>query len=209
MSVPVNPLARPYLDRLAGLVEPDGYLREEEVEARAQLLLNEFLKFHFSGQPFQTASAAGGTEAKAFDECGLLFDRASPPQPQLLPLIHVLLADRREIRKSQTSARVEISEERWTWNVLVRTAAQSPVTPGAAADLADHATAEAERANRRVAGQLHWLLRSSEMQALALKGLGSVEVGSAPRIIPSGAWCIRQLVFSGRVFLRIPLNLPG
>lgn len=195
MPASTHPLDKPHLDALSGLPENGSTAGEEEIERRAQELLNAWFGFYLSGQPFQPQ----GGEIKTFDACDLLFGKADPPSPHSKPLLHILLVDRVLVGKSAVSEILESIEERWTYNALVRTAAQSPVLPAATGALKDAAVVESDRTNRRVASQVHWLLNSPEVQALALKGLGNIQATAGPREVAAGGWDLRQIVFTSRV----------
>lgn len=207
MPIPQNPLTKPHLDKLLGLNEPGDSAGAEEIERRAQEILNEWLKFYFSGDPFNTPDGEGAA-SKTFEPCALLFGQDDPGSPIEKPILHVLLADRRDGEGSRVHGGFMAYDGRWTWNILIRCHPQTPAAPAAADPTADSAKRTAERINRRAADQCRWLLHSSHTQELAIKGIGRIRVDNGPRQIPAGPMIMRQIVFSARVSYRVPLNEP-
>jgi hypothetical protein len=207
MPIPPNPLSKPHLDKLLGLNDPGDSAGSEEIERRAQELFNEWLKFYFSGNPFPSTES-GETISKTFEACSLLYGQATPENPSTKPILHFLLADRRDGDGRRIPGDFLAFDARWTWNILIRSHPQLPASPSATGPATDNAKLTAERVNRRLADQCRWLLLSHHTQDLAVKGIGQIRVENGPRQIPAGASIMRQIVFSARVSYRIPLNEP-
>ena len=207
MLIPPQDLNHPHLDKLAGLSEPFGSAGEEEIERRAQEILNEWQKIFFSGISFQTP-ANPGTDTRTFEHCEILWGRAIPADPGTLPILHSVLVDRRDGDPVRNGAGIWMVRGEWTWNTFVRTHPQLPASDSAATVPADGAVRSSDRLARRVGDQFAWLLRSPHTQSLALKGIGNMRLLSGPRDIQSGSWCIRQLVFSTSVTFRMIANDP-
>jgi hypothetical protein len=190
------PLDHAHVNLHSGLLEPLNSPGGEEVERRVQELLKEFLGTYFNGVPFATALPGGGSESRTFAECHLLFDQATPPDGLAKPLIHTLLADRRDRDRERGREGYYAHASAFVWNILVRTHPQVPAS-GAGGD--DSARRVSFRECRRVADQIRWLLLSPHAKDLSLKGILDIRVTNGPREIPSGAWYMRQLVVSGEV----------
>ncbi len=207
-AIPTNPLTKPHLDKLAGLNDPGDVAGAEEIERRVQDIFNQWLKCYFGGNPFQTP-AESGTVAKTFQQCEILWGRATPDKKGRFPILHTMLADRRDgapVRIRQNLSKV-VGD--WTWNVFVRSHPQMPVSPADSGPAKDSAIIEADRICTRVGDQYAWLIRSAHAQELALKGIGRVAVASGPRPVQSGGWYLNQLVISARITFRIRNNAPG
>lgn len=198
MTLPLHNLIRPHLDKLAGLAEPAGSAGEEEIERRVQELLNEWQKFYFSGIAFPSLG-----QDRAFEKCEILWGRAIPSKPGTLPILHTVLADRRDGNPERSGDGGWIMRGEWTWNTFVRTHPQLPSGASAPAPERDSAVNTADRLARLVGDQYAWLLRSAHAQDLSFKGIGGLRLLSGPRDIQSGSWCIRQLVISATVTFRV------
>lgn len=192
---------------MAGFAEPLGTAGAEEVERRAQELLNEWFKFYFSGVPFQTP-VGSGSEAKTFPDCEILWGQATPSMPAVKPILHLLLADRRDGTASEVGKNLWRNQGQWTWNALLRVSPQLPVNPGVANVATDVAQVEAERACRRIGDQCRWLLASAHIQELAVKGIGRLKIENGPRVIPAGSWHLRQIVFTTEMVWHHRTNRP-
>jgi hypothetical protein len=206
--IPTNPLSHVHVDKFAGFPEPAGSPGEEEIERRAQELLNEWFEFYFSGNEFQTPVSEEVTEGKSFQAADVLWDQDTLPNPAPNPILHLLLADRRDGDPIQVEKNLWRVQGRWTWNALIRVSAQLPAAAGAAVPVGDNATRSAGRICRRVADQCRWLLRSAHTQELAVKGITHLKVDNGPRQIPGGPWHIRQIVFSAEVIHHQRSNQP-
>jgi hypothetical protein len=206
MAISPLPLSRPHLDKLSGLAEPVGSPSAAEIERRAQELLNEWLKFYFSGSPFTTLGSNGSTIQITHERCELLFDHAAPTTPAAKPLLHTLLADRRDGEPVSVGNNLAAVNGIWTWNTLARVAPQTPAgeSPGTPGTMI--AYAPAANLCRRVADQLAWLLRSAHTQDLSHKGIGNIRLLNGPRLVQSGPWFLRQVVWSADVTFHIHLN---
>lgn len=205
-SIPLHPLIKPHLDKLAGLSEPEGAAGPEEIERRAQEILNEWQKFYFSGSSFTTPSGNDMIN-RTFQQCEILWGQATATSPSALPVLHTILADRRDgdpVRMGPSLYRVEGD---WTWNTFIRT---HPQNPGGAEALpvSDAAGLEADRVCRRVADQYAWLLRGPHIQELAFKGISHLRVTNGPRSVQSASWCLRQIVYTAKVAYHIQGNDP-
>jgi len=201
------PLTKAHVNPLSGLAEPAGGPGEEEIERRAQELWAEWLSRYFTGTSFDTADGSGGLEAKTFAHCAIRFDSATLPVVQAKPLLHVLLADRRDREPERQGGGRWAHDARFVWNLLVRTHPSQPAAPGSPPP--DGAAIHAERQCRRLADQLRWLLTSYEAQALSAKGILELRVENGPREIPAGAWFLRQLVVSARIRWETPNHEPA
>lgn len=208
-TIPPHALTKPHLDKLAGLNEVgDNLAQAEEIERRVQALLNEWLKFHFSGNPFTTPLAGQADETKTFTLCEILFGRGIPENPGQLPILHVQLTDRRDGDPVRIPGGMKKVVGDWTWNIFIRTHPQLPASPAAASPDKDSALESADRECRRVGDQLAWLLRSPAAQALALKGIGQLRLVTGPRPIQAGAWALNQLIVTAKITFRISGNSP-
>lgn len=208
MNIPTHSLAKAHLDGLSGLAEPAGLPTAAEVERRAQELLNEWLKFYFSGSAFTSPAANGGTVQVTHEACELLFDHAAPTTPSTKPLLHTLLADRRDGDPVSVGGGLAAVQGVWTWNTLARVAPQVPANAAEDSQGAVNARRTASQLCRRVGDQFAWLLRSAHTSDLALKGLGNIRVLNGPRLVQSGSWFLRQVVWSADVTFHIALNDP-
>jgi hypothetical protein len=199
MSVtPPHTLSHPHLDKLAGLAEPSGAAGEEEIERRAQELLFEWQKFYFSGVPFTSPRAGKEDVTRAFEHCDVLWDHATPAIPAPRTIMHSVLADRRDGDSVSVGNGLYKTKGVWTWNTFIRSHPQLPA--GATGDTQnDAARNTAFRSARRVGDQYSWLIRSPHAQDLAYKGLSHIRILNGPRPIQSGAWFLRQIVFSTEV----------
>lgn len=207
MSIPPRTLAKPHFDALAGLTEPSGSPAPAELERRAQELINEWLRFYFSGNSFNSPAAAGPDISITHQSCEILFDHAVPTIPAAKPILHTILADRRDDDGHFISGGLKAHLGDWTYNTLIRVA---PQLPAAAAGTADtNALRNANQTARRVADQLSWLLRSAHSQDLAFKGICKLRVLNGPNLIQSGSWIVRQIVWSAQVHYLIPHNSPS
>lgn len=191
-----NPLLKPHLDSLAGLngVDPT---EPEEVERRAQEILNEWLKFYFSGEPFRSPSRGRPDRMVTLEKLEILFDHATSKSPGEVPIMHTVVADRRE-EKVRVGGRVRM-EGKWTWNTFIRASPQLPAGADAQDPKFDSARATAFRSVRRAGDQYVAMLRGSHSQDLALKGLCHLRVLSGPRAVPAAAWIMRQITFETEV----------
>ncbi len=209
MSIPPHPLAKPHLDKLAGLNEVgDNLAKAEEIERRAQAILNEWIKFYFSGEAFATPLAGQADELKTFTRCEILFGRSAPETPGVIPLLHTQLTDRRDGEPVRIRGGMRKVTGEWTWNTFVRTHPQLPASSTATDPADDSALATADRECRRVGDQFAWLLRSAHTQELALKGIGRIKILSGPRPVQSGAWNLNHIIFSASITFRISGNSP-
>ncbi len=191
------PLDHAHVNLRSGLPEPAGSPGGEEVERRVQEILKEFLGGYFTGVAFQTPLPGGGSESRTFADCLLLWDQATPPDGLAKPVIHTLLADRRDRDRERGREGYYAHASVFTWNLLVRTHPQVPAADSAVP--VDSARRSSFRECRRVADQIRWLLLSPHVKDLSLKGITDVRVTNGPREIPSGAWYMRQLVASAHV----------
>ena len=209
MATPLHPLTKPHLDKLAGLAESVGAPGPEEIERRAQELLHEWLKFYFSGTAFTTPTAGGGAATTMhFESCEILWDHATPPLPAAKPVLHTVLADRRDGDPIRVGPNVWKIKGEWTWNTFVRTHPQLPASDAAADPAHDAARFTAFRVARRVGDQFAWLLRGPHTQELAFKGIKNLRLTNGPRPIQSGAWFLRQIIFTANVTFTITGNDP-
>jgi hypothetical protein len=208
MSIPLHPLTKPQLDQLTSLIEPPGVASAQELERRAQELLNEWLKFHFSGNPFATPITNGETMDTSLTHCDILFDHASPPTPAPRPILHTILTDRRDDDGVPDGTGRIVHTGEWTWNTLIRVAPQMPVNPVDASSASTDARHAAAQVCRRVADQCAWLLRSAHVQSLAFKGITHVRVLNGPRLVQSGTWLTRQIVWSSKLRFSMFSNSP-
>lgn len=201
MPLPVHPLAKAHLDKLAGLSEEGTTAGEEELERRAQMLWNAFLKTYLTGSAVDLADGAGGVMSKTFEAVHLLYGTQSPPKEITLPILHMIVADRRQLRRDRVAGAYQVKEA-ITRNLLVRVPSQA--APESTAD----EVPKADLLCRKVADQVRWLLNSDEVQSLALKGVGKVEVVNGPREIAAGAWHMRQIVTTEEWNYEIRRNEP-
>lgn len=191
------PLDHAHVNKGSGLPEPTGSPGPEEIERRVQELLKEFLGSYFNGVSFDTPLPGGGSVTRTFADCVLLWDQATPPDALAKPVIHTLLADRRDRDRERGRVGYFAHTSVFTWNILVRTHPQVPAA--GAAEVDDSARRVSFRECRRVADHLRWLLLSPHVKDLSMKGITNLRVTNGPREIPSGAWYMRQLVVSGEV----------
>lgn len=189
--VPVHSLAKPHLDKLQGLLEENTTADEREIERRAQELWHAFLGTYFTGQPVEVADGGGGVLEMTFAAADLLYDQASAPDTLVRPVIHMTVSNRRMQRRDRVSGKwmfTERLDRSWLVRVPAQEAPESTAAQTAATDPGHLA--------RRVADQLRWLLESDETQALAIKGISTIEVTNGPRLIAAGAWHMRQVTTS-------------
>lgn len=205
-TIPPRNLTKPHLDALAGLAEAPGSPAASELERRAQELINEWLRFYFSGNAFTTPAVTGPDLSITHDNCEILFDHAVPTIPSAKPILHTLLADRRDDDGHFIEGNLKAHLGDWTYNTLIRVAPQLPANATGTADT--NALRNAGHTCRRVADQLAWLLRSAHTQDLAFKGICKVRVLNGPRLIQSGSWIMRQIVWSAQVHYLIPHGAP-
>ena len=206
--LPTNPLSHIHVDSFAGFPEPAGSPGEDEIDRRVQELLNEWFEFYFSGQVFQTPISAAATTSKAFTAAKVLWDQSQMPNPLEEPVLHLILADRRDGEPVQVAKNLWRHHGRWTWNLLVRVPPQLPVAPAVLRSSPDSAIADGGRVCRKLADNARWLLNSAHLQELAVKGIGHLKLDNGPRMIPGGAWHLRQIVFSAEVTYHHRTNAP-
>ena len=202
-TTPTRTLVRPHLDQLSGLAEVAGAPTASELERRAQELINEWLKFYFSGDPFSTPAPQGPDTLVVHEACEILFGSGSPTDPSTRPILHTILADRRDDDGVRVGGGLVAHTGEWTWNTLVRVHPQMPANPAAISDAETSARLAADQVARRVGDQLAWLLRSRHTQDLAFKGVGQVRVLNGPRRLQSGAWHLSQIVWSAKVHFHL------
>lgn len=198
-NLPPNELYRPHLDQLSGLSEPGGMAEPEEIERRAQELINEWLTIYFSGNSFATPTPSGTNEYKEFAACTLHFGQSTPESPQDKPLLHTLLADRRDGEGIRVPGNLVAHTGTWTWNTLVRISPQLPAKPGNAAALQTNARLAAKQAAQRIGDQFRWLVQSVHARDLCFKGFSDITVLNGPRPLQAGAWNLSQIVWSAKV----------
>lgn len=206
--IPTNPLSHVHLDKFAGFAEPAGSPAEEEIDRRVQELLNEWFEFYFTGLEFQTPDSETTTTGKSFPAALVLWDQTAMPNPLEQPVLHLLLADRRDGDPVQVQKNLWRHQGRWTWNLLVRVPSQLPAAAAVELDSTDSAVKHSGRICRKVADSARWLLNSAHMQELAVKGIGHLKLDNGPRMIPGGPWHLRQIVFSAEVVYHARSNSP-
>lgn len=206
--IPTNPLSNVHVDKFAGFEEPAGSPGEEEIDRRVQELLNEWCGFYFSGNEFQTPDSETTTIGKTFPAALVLWDQTAMPNPLEQPVIHLLLADRRDGAPIQVEKNLWRHHGRWTWNLLVRVPSQLPVNPAVGLLLSDSAEKYSGRICRKLGDSARWLINSAHAQELAVKGIGHLKLDNGPRMIPGGPWHIRQIVFSAEVIYHNRTNSP-
>lgn len=203
MAIPVNPLAKAHLDKLAGLDDSATTAGEEELERRTQELWHVFMTTYFTGDPVAVADGSGGTVQKTFPALELLYETDTVPATISTGVLHMAVADRRVQRRDRISGGLLLTEQiSRNWIVRVPSQADPENTSDAAA------AASAERECRRVSDLVRWLLESDEKQALALKGITQVEVSNGPRSIAAGAWHMRQMLTTERIRHHVRSNEP-
>lgn len=198
-------LTHPHVDFHSGLPEPVNAPEAHEVERRAQELLDEWLAHYFSGQEFQSIAANGSAVPKTYQRADIRFGTYAPGENAVLPVIHTVLADRRDGPGESVGNGLQIHHGTWTWNTLVRVHPQQPARPVDSADLTRSAKLAAEQLCRRLADQFRDLLSGPDAADLILKGIGEPTVINGPREIQGGAWFIRQIVWSAKVGFHVPL----
>ena len=208
MTTPLHPLSKPHLDHLAGLSEASGVAGPEELERRAQELWLEWQKFYFGGVEFTTPGVGGAVETRKFTRCEILWDHATPTLPSALPVMHSVLADRRDGDPVRCGPGLYQVHGEWTWNTFVRCHPQLPASAREDDPANDSARLNAFRAVRRAGDELASLLRGPHTQELAFKGLAKVRLLNGPRPVQAGAWFLRQLVYSARVTFYVAGNDP-
>jgi hypothetical protein len=199
VTVPPYALTKPHVDPFSGLSEPSGGPAAQEVERRAQELVNEWLRHYFSGQSFTTKGSDGGDISMSLTLCEILFGTSVPSNPASKPILHTILADRRDGDGEHVGNDRVAFIGQFTWNTLVRVPAQSPASPSATASETAPALRESYQVARRVGDQFAWLVRSIHAQDLAFKGFSNIRVLSGPRPVQSGAWSLVQIVWSANV----------
>lgn len=206
MNIPTRNLSKAPLDGLSGLAEPANSPGVEEVGRRAQEILKEWLGFYFSGDGFNTPGPGGSIEQKNLEPCQILFGQTVPDQPSAKPILHVLLADRRDDDGTPVSGGLMAFRGEWVYNTLVRVSAQLPAASNPAGN---RPVRKPANVCRRVADQFAWLLRSAHTQDIVFKGLGSARVVNGPRAIQAGSWHLMQIVWSVRVQFHAYRNDPS
>ena len=206
MAIPERTLTKPHVDKSLGLpeiVEPNP-AGGEEVERRVMEVLIEWLDGFFNAAPFTTAGEVG---TRTFPDCDVRRDEVAPTIPQEKPIIHIVLSERRDGDPVRITGGKREPKGTWIFTTDIRPTKQMPAA-GAASTLSDSANNSGDRACRRVADQLAWLLRSSHTQSLSLKGIRRARVTAGPRLIPAGAYHARLLTFSVEVITTSPRNDP-
>lgn len=201
----MHELDHPHVDFFSGLPEPVNAPAANEVDRRAQELLDEWLAHYFSGVEFQSLAADGSTFGKTYERAEIHFDTYSPGDNAVLPVIHTILADRRDGPGQSVGNGLQFHTGTWTWNTFVRVHPQQPARPADGGDLERSARAKAEQLCRRIADQFRDLVSGPDARDLVLKGIGNPAVLNGPRVIPGGAWFIRQIVWSATVSFHVPL----
>lgn len=205
MAIPERTLTKPHVDQSLGLPETGANAPgSEEVERRVQEVLLEWLTGFFNATAFTTGGEAG---TRIFTACEVRFDEVTPSIPQEKPIMHTVLTDRRDADTVRITDGMWETKGTWIFTTDIRTNKQMP-SAGAGTALPDSANNSGDRACRRVADQLAWLLRSSHTQSLSLKGIRRAKVTSGPRLIPSGAYHARLLTFSVEIITTSPRNDP-
>lgn len=201
--IPANPVAKSHLDKLQGLLEEDSTAGEREIERRSQEIYHEFLKAYFTGSPVPVADGSGGVTNMTFHAASLLYDQATVPDTLDKPVIHMTISNRRQIRRDRIQG-FWMVQERIDRSWLIRVPSQPDPE-----DFSDRSeVVNSERLARKVGDDLRWLLTSDEIQAIALKGISSLEVTNGPRSVASGAWHMRGLVTSEILRYRMRRNEP-
>jgi hypothetical protein len=201
-TIPPHPLTKPHADPLAGLTQPVNHTEEEQVERRVQELMLEWQRQYFLGAVFTTPAQYGPDITRQFEACEIRWGKITTDPESLLPLLHSIIADRRDGEPQRKDASTALMRGEWTFNTFVRAGAQQPVGKTALPS-ANPATISAENLCRKVADQYAWLLRSRHAQELSLKGVGNIRILSGPKDVQSGPWHLRQIVYVATVHWQV------
>lgn len=157
-----------------------------EPEHRMQSLWHLWLKKYFSGTPF-TTRAGETTEEKSFMDCVILWQQDTMPEAPGKPIIHVAFGEPGMTRQDMSEGTYGHAN-RWEISIFVKVAPNLTSGPYAGKD-PDHVA-------RRVAGQIEWLLSSSEREALSEAGIWETRIEQPARILPGTSWNMRMLMAS-------------
>jgi len=182
----LNPITHANPTILAAALALDPATRAEE---RLQSLLWLWLSRYFSGTAFTTRAIGGGTEQRTFSACTVDFQESSLPENPQIPILHVIFPERKSSRRDYTAG-TRGKDDDWTVSLFVKVPATLAATaiPGNQSDIIA----------KQKAGELEWLLESSEREALTEQGITRIELASPSTIIPSDAWSVRMLVLTCR-----------
>lgn len=204
MPTPPHTLVRPHVDALAGLSEPVGSADATEIERRVEELINEWLKFYFSGTPFSTPAATGQPDAtKTFTLCEIHVGKSSPSNPAPKPIIHTAIVDRREDEGRQIHGGMKVVSGDWNMSTFIKVAPQAPVESSVSYAGKASASITAAQAARRISSQFAWLIQSAHAQDIAVKGVCNPRILSGPRPVQTGAWEVYQITWAAKVHYTI------
>lgn len=156
-------------------------------EHRLQSLLRLWLGNYFTGTAFTTRALLGATTSTTFPACDFMWQLdATPTNPQK-PLIHSVFTGATNERLN-LQANSHGNDQRWLIEMIVKVPANLTGTPMTGKN--------PEHFVRRLAGNLQWLLGSSEREALSACGVLEFKLERPAVIIPGDAWHTRQVVAS-------------
>lgn len=158
-----------------------------EGEHRLQSLLRIWLGHYFTGAPFTTRTAAGGTEQKTFMAVTYLWQEAVMPKNPQAPILHIVFSNLNTQRLDMAD-QVRGHDDRWMVEVLCMVPANLTATPMKGQD--------PQNVVRRLAGQVQWLFESTELEALSVHGVMEVQVKRPPAIVMGTGWAMRIMTCS-------------
>ncbi len=201
----MHTLTKPHIDHWSGLPEGANPPAPEQVEVRFQILLNEWLEHYFSGNPFTTRLPDGSTAQKSYQHADIRFGSVTMPENPERPLIHTIIADRRDGEGQSDGRGCLVHRGVWALHTFVRVHPTQPVRPSLSSTLEKDARRTSEQLCRRVAEQLSALIHGPDAADLAVKGIHDINITNGPREIPAAGWFIRQIVWTARPVYRVPI----
>ncbi len=178
-----NPITDAEVDAIDANLEP---------ERRIQSLIHLWLKFYFSGSPFQTKGSTGASVSYTFVPCEFTYNTDALPRQTNAskPVIHIFTAFRDTKRADYTEDAVGHDDD---WTILL----MPKVRTGSVRADGDKDT-DPDRLCRKVSDQLVWLLCSCEREALYAHGLHNVHMQGGPALANTGAWVARTMTLNVR-----------
>ena len=182
----LNPITHEIPAKLSAVLALDPATQAEE---RLKKLLYLWLRKYFSGAAFTTRAAGGGTESKTFTACAFAMQEDVIPENPQKPLIHLVMPDRKT-RRMDNDKNHRGHDDDWTIDLMVKVPSNLSGTGMSGTSAEDVAC--------KVAGELEWLLSSTERESLAEVGITRTRLTRPSILLPAGAWQMRMLVFTCR-----------
>jgi hypothetical protein len=158
-----------------------------EGEQRIQSLFALWYGNYFTGAPFTTRAAGGGTEQKTFLACTFQWQEDEMPENPQKPILHTVFHDGQRQRMDMAAGTYG-HDDRWLMDIYVKVPVNLTGTP--------HRGRNPEHVARRLAGQVEWLFSSSEREAMSVCGVLELRLERPATILPGTSWHMRMLVAS-------------